>query len=394
MMFSLFLLWLEGVSPARLEGVPAVARLIANGADVRLTPLPLPEKSMCYYQVMTGMGSGKIGRYDAVRPVDYMAYEESSVPDGAFGRCLPDILRVRKLTSTLLETNDVGRVAELASQRQDCTMVRFACENATVEEIDGLIQQCQRLAGPEAALLLLTDVWSGTPSALVNVNDFLADIGLIEVGEARSRAVVNWSESLAYGLGAGQVWVNLSGREPQGIVGSGEEYEEVREALINELNANWLDPQTNSPVLEQVLKKEEAYSGDYIFNAPDLSLVFRPGYAPSTKAVALDFDGQSVTRVDGAHEQEAAGPYARLIAAGPRVSSGVKDAGSLVDVLPSVLYLLEQPAPEHVDGRVMTAMCAADFVERHPVQYFDFNEASEEEEGVIVDRLRDLGYLG
>ena len=48
---------------------------------------------------------------------------------------------------------------------------------------------------------------------------------------------VDWSRTKAYSIGstAGQIYINLKGREPMGIVQPGTEFEEVREAIIREL---------------------------------------------------------------------------------------------------------------------------------------------------------------
>src|SRR5258706_16294408 len=80
---SVIILWLEGVNPARLSEVPVLGELARDGVDIQLTPLPLFEKGSCYYQTLTGMGSGKIGRFDAVRPEKYDVLEDSRAPDGA-----------------------------------------------------------------------------------------------------------------------------------------------------------------------------------------------------------------------------------------------------------------------------------------------------------------------
>jgi hypothetical protein len=392
---AVFILWLEGVNPENLTTLPSLSRLISNGVDIQLKPLPLVEKSVCYYQTLTGMGSGKFGRFDAVYPQDYKAHRDMGIPEGSLGRLLPDILRSRKVAVTFLEAKHKSELDALADQAYDCALVRFLhAGNASADEIDAIVQRCVELTMPETHLLILTDAWSPASHKLVNVNDFLADVGLLEVGTARNRAEINWTETLAYALGTGQVWINLRGREPQGIVGSGREYQEVCNALIHELGTNWLDPQTNEPIVERVLRKEEAYTGDYLFKAPDLIVVYRPGYSASPKAIELDFDGVSV------HEDSAplrmVAPYARLIASGPALTNGHIETGALVDVVPSVLYLLGRSIPMQLDGNVISSIFTQAYRQQTPVQQMENEDdlLSDEEEGMIVDRLRDLGYLG
>lgn len=393
---SVFILWLEGVKPEHLSVVPSLAELAADGVDLQLKPLPLVEKGVCYYQTLTGMGSGKLGRFDAVRSEGYRAYEDTNIPEGALGRLLPDILRSHKLAVTFLETKDKTALGSLAGQTFDCALVRLlGLESADTAEIDAIVRRCTKLAGPETHLVVLTDVWCPSPSKFVNINDFLADVGLLEAGASHDCAGIVWPETLAYGLGTGQVWINLRGREPQGIVGSGSEYQEVCEALIKELRTNWRDPQTGEAVVEQVLRKEDAYTGEYLFKAPDLVVVYRPGYAASPKA--LDFDGASVRDATvGAGAPNGVAPYARLIASGPSLESGLTETATLVDVMPTLMYLLGQPIPMQVDGNVISSLFTQVYRQQTPVRRLESDEdlLSDEEEGMIVDRLRDLGYLG
>jgi hypothetical protein len=391
---TVFILWLEGVNPELLSAVPSLTKLAQNGVDIRLTPTPLAEKDVCYYQTLTGMGSGKLGRFDAVRPEGYSAIRETSIPEGSLGRLLPDVLRSRKLAVTFLEAREHTTLETLAEGDYDCALVRYAGGQLNAATIDTLVQHSSELATSEGHLVVLTDVWHQEPGKFVNTNDFLADVGLLEVGEPRTRDGIVWPEALTYGLGTGQIWINLRGREKQGSVSSGQEYQEVREALINELRTNWRDPQTGELVVEQVLKKEDAYTGDYLFKAPDLIVIYRPGYAASPQSIMLDFDGASVSKARAS--SQALAPAARLIASGPRLAQGLTETAHLVDFMPSVMYLLNQPIPVHVDGTVILPMFTQSYRQQTAIQHTDDSDTSlsEEDEGLIVDRLRDLGYLG
>lgn len=391
---SAFVLWLEGVDPLIFSQVPALTELARRGIDLRLTPLPLVEKGVCYYQTLTGMGSGKFGRFDAVHPEGYRAYEEATIPDGVFGRTLPDVLRSHNLAVTFLEVESMQALDKLVEEAYDCAIVRLLdMGKAKHAEIDAIVRRCIDLATPFAHMIVLTDTWSQA-SKLVNVNDFLADVGLLEVSIPRNRAEIIWPETLAYGLGTGQVWINLRGRETQGIVSSGSEYQEVCTALVQELRTKWLDPSTNESVVEQVLRRDEAFMGEYLFKAPDLAVIFRPGYALSPRARDLDFDGIAVQEIRAAGGATA--PYARLVASGPNLVSGLEETGALVDVMPTLMYMLDQPVPSNVDGSVISSIFTQAYLREFPLRYAADNDEllSDEEEGLIVDRLRDLGYMG
>ena len=389
---SAYVLWLENVDPETLSTVPSLKSMRVHGVDLYLTPLPLVEKRVCYYQTLTGMGSGKIGRFDAVRPEAYRTRPENDVPDGVLGRLLPDILRSRGLTAALVEAKNLDEFNELAQQVHDCTIVRSPATN-NADAIESMMQRCNELKMPDAHLLVLTDVWCEPATKFVNVNTFLADIGLLAVDMPRSGEHIVWSETLAYSMGTGQIWINLRGREPQGCVVSGREYQQVREALQQELSA-WKDPETGEVIVTQVSKKEDIYTGEYLFKAPDLVVEYRPGYVNSPQAMTLGFDTLAVSKARKAGKTHT--PYARLIASGPNLVSGHTESVRLVDVMPCVMYLLGQATPRHVDGKVISSLFTPSHRQQHPQECVEDDETllSSEDERQIEGRLRALGYLG
>jgi predicted AlkP superfamily phosphohydrolase/phosphomutase len=68
---------------------------------------------------------------------------------------------------------------------------------------------------------------------------------------------VDWAHTRAYGTGINGLYVNLKGREKNGIVPEGE-----RKALIDEIAAALLaevDPKTGGPVVTKAYQRDEAY---------------------------------------------------------------------------------------------------------------------------------------
>ncbi len=394
---SVFVLWLEGVTPEQCEQVPELMALAEQGLDLRLAPLPLHEAQQCYYQLLTGMGAGKLGRFDAVRPDSYKAREEQGMPEGAYGRLLPDLVRNARLSVASIEIEHVEELEQLVGRTNDFTLVRVHNAQALSSTIlNALVQRLRTIATPASHLIVLTNVYNRPVHTYVNINDFLAEIGLLEVEASHLPGTMLWPETLAYGLGSGQLWINLRGREAQGVVNAGREYQDVCAALIRELKENWLDPRTREPVVSQILARDTLYIGDYLFKAPDLTVVYRPGYAPSAKAFALALDGQSIIPAMAMLEAPCEAPYARLLASGPVFERKQKANARLIDVLPSIMYLLGRPIPYEVDGEVLLSVFTTDYRQRQRIEVADDERAmlSDEEEGMIVDRLRDLGYLG
>lgn len=115
--------------------------------------------------------------------------------------------------------------------------------------------------------------------------NILSKLGLSSGGEVSGRASfsdqymdeVDWDETKAYtgGFYNGQIFINLEGREPNGVVPK-EDYEEVRNNIIEDLK-QLEDPETGEKVVENVYTKEELYDGEKMDELPDI-IIETPGY--------------------------------------------------------------------------------------------------------------------
>jgi predicted AlkP superfamily phosphohydrolase/phosphomutase len=211
---------------------------------------------------------------------------------------------------------------------------------------------------------------------------------------------VDWSRTEAYSVGPiGQIYVNLEGREPQGIVHPSKEYERVRTRIINALEA-LSNPRSGESLVEHIYRKEELYWGKYLDDAPDI--VFLPR---KLETVALgDFEFPSNCLIEPAygisahHRMEGI-----LLLSGKNIRRGVELSGAAItDLAPTILYALDLPIPGDMDGKVLTQAFDENALNVRPVRYSDSSsgashpglEYTEEDEEEIVERLRGLGYLG
>ena len=212
---------------------------------------------------------------------------------------------------------------------------------------------------------------------------------------------VDWSRSKAYSFGRhlGSIYLNVKGREPEGIVEPGREYEQVREEIMR-LARGFVHPCTGEPLIGEILKKEDIYHGPYLDRAPDL--ILRPRDERNIFFGLADF-GSNVTvdtvyRYSGMHRD-----YGLLIMTGKGVKKGAAIEGAgIEDLAPTILYAMECPVPQDMDGRVLSEVFTEEF--RNQVTLLQSEEGSsrelhetaytEEAEEEIKDRLRGLGYLG
>lgn len=206
---------------------------------------------------------------------------------------------------------------------------------------------------------------------------------------------VDWSRTVAYALGhVGQIYVNLKGREPHGIVEPGAEYEAVRERVIAALQ-DLRHPETGEPLVDQVIPGERVAHGPFARWGPDLHVVFDgyraiafPLFATDSRLVTRQIRGDS-----GCHRR-----HGMLIAWGAGIRPGPVEGARIMDLAPTILHLMGLPVPDDMDGKVLTSILSFD----RPVAYEHVErEASAAEEGLsaeesaeVEDRLRALGYLG
>jgi predicted AlkP superfamily phosphohydrolase/phosphomutase len=217
------------------------------------------------------------------------------------------------------------------------------------------------------------------------------------VGKFLSFDDVDWSRTLAYSIGhVGQIYVNLKGREPAGIVEPGAEYEAVRQRVTEALQ-ELRHPASGQPLVERVIPSEQVVHGPYAHRSPDLHVVMDgyrtiafPLFATDSHIVTRQIRGDS-----GCHRQ-----HGVFIAWGPEIrpQASPLDGIRILDLAPTILHLMGLPVPDDMDGRVLTKVLSTS----RPVEHRSAGPASEkadvglsaEETAEVEHRLRALGYLG
>ena len=104
---------------------------------------------------------------------------------------------------------------------------------------------------------------------------------------------VDWFNTRAYAIGLSGVYLNVAGREGQGIVQPGGAYDFLREKLAATLRG-WCDPSTARPVLANVYRAQDIYDGPHAGNGPDLVLGFNEGYRVSSASAVGGIPEESI----------------------------------------------------------------------------------------------------
>jgi hypothetical protein len=404
--------WLNGLSWPAIQNVPEVEQLAQRGVRTVLTSSPIVGPQSHFYQVLTGKSPARFGFFDTLLPLSrlsrpsggksgYTVVEEHTGRD-ATPPFFPELLRFAGYAAQFEEVSAdelVASVRAVVGEQEAIKVIKvsLSASDADKQALRDALRLAQTWVGDNGLLALLSDAQPVPVKRFVNINNFLADMGIIERDEQSGE--ISWENSLAYFVGHGQLWINLLGRDPQGAVHPQEEYNEVRETLIQALPAKLRDSETGEQVIERVLRKEDLYSDEYLFCAPDLVVVFKPGYAPSEQSSRLAFDKEvfttpaaGTTAIAGMNPEQIQG---YLLVAGPAFASGESsvEAAPLTSVAPTLLHALGV-TPVDMESSAIQALFAFSFLETHPIQSGEQSqELSEEDEELVINRLRDLGYI-
>ena len=206
---------------------------------------------------------------------------------------------------------------------------------------------------------------------------------------------VDWSRTVAYPLGgAGQIFINLKGREPEGIINPGAEYETACDEVERSLLA-LRDPDTGQPVVARVWRKAETYGENALPELPDLYVQWVNDQYTDMGSIGYGHGifSEPIRGRSGGHTMRGI-----FLAHGPGIKQGftVEDA-CLIDLAPTVMQLLGVPVATHMDGKVLHEILE----DAVTILYEDDLDAVDEaiyafsptEQAALEKRLHDLGYI-
>ena len=298
-----------------------------------------------------------------------------------------------------------------------------------LDEMDEVVGDLIEWAGDDAYVITMSDHGFGPKEKVVNVNLALREGGLLGVAgigsvaqaagarriartikkvipkdlyrkaKGAAHGTIDWSKTKAFASPNPQqgVYINLKGREPNGVVEESD-YERVRDEVIDCFRS-LRDPDDGQPVLDRVFKREEVMDGPETSGAPDLFPVCRDwSYELSdglfSPRVITDY--RDLPR--GFHHLD--GIFGL---AGPGISGSNGHTAHVCDIAPTALYLAGCKLPE-MDGKVLTQHLSSELLTERPVviepmslptagEGADASPYSAEEEAQIEESLRNLGYL-
>lgn len=219
-------------------------------------------------------------------------------------------------------------------------------------------------------------------------------------GDEKSWQRINWRKTMAYrGPCEDTLSLNLKGREPEGIIESNGKSVQITDKIIN-IFRNLRHPIQNRNLKLDIYRKSEIYSGPFLNAAPDLLFdIEDERYTLTTRKDEKQFF--SVPKIyTGTHSKNGI-----IICYGNAFNKSSSINGAkIIDLAPTILYLLKTKIPQYMDGKVIKDAFDSKFINDNPISFnstsYERNVASsvetaytEQDSEKIKKHLADLGYV-
>ena len=134
-----------------------------------------------------------------------------------------------------------------------------------------------------------------------------------------------------------------------------------------------------------MFRREEAYTGPYVEDAPNVVFDQRPSVHTSGAI------GSNPVFTEAGHWEAENVRTGLFLAEGPEVEAErLEETVSILDVAPTVLHSVDCPVPADLDGEPLPLFGDREWTERDPIPYDEAGGTSGE---AVQERLEDLGYL-
>jgi len=187
------------------------------------------------------------------------------------------------------------RLVDPTHPRYDSTLAAAygGSVDAIYRRMDEIVGKTMDRIPEDATLLVLSDHGFNSFRRGVNVNTWLVRNGFMSLAGMENPQMklddlfgggdffknVDWSRTRAYSIGLGLVFLNVKGREAQGIVPA-EDAPALKREIIQKLEA-FQDPETAARVVRHAYDGAEIFKGPYVADAPDIVIGFDEGYRVS-----------------------------------------------------------------------------------------------------------------
>ena len=346
----------RGIVRFLLTGEAPSFRLYATPVQIDPESPALPISHPRYYAMYLAKLLGSFSTLGMAE--DTWALNEGAIDQAAFLAQAREIQRERE--AMFFSALDHTRRGVVACVFDTTDRVQHMCfgQADVIEtlyvEMDRILGQTLPYVDAGTALFVLSDHGFCSFRRGVNLNAWLRREGYLTLLDNAAESGeyfegVDWSRTRAYTFGLSGVYLNLQGREAQGVVAP-EDAAALRRELVARLSG-LVDEQTGEMAVQAVYPAAEIYHGPYLGAAPDLIIGYAEGYRASWgaavgKTSALVFEDNTKAWC-GDHCVD---PH---LVPGVLFSNLPLDAADpgIEDLAPTALQLFGVPVPGWMEGR-------------------------------------------
>lgn len=221
-------------------------------------------------------------------------------------------------------------------------------------KMDRILGEVMKQVDDETAIMVFSDHGFTSFRRTVHLNSWLVENGFMTLKQKVAAddkeggalfQYVDWSNTQAYALGFGSIYLNIKEREKQGTI----EQRTGSDSVLNEISDKLLrltDPKVGQSAVKNVYKGSAIYSGNQANKSPDLVIGFQDGYRASWQTAV----GGSPAKVFDDNLKKWSGDHIM----DPSIVPGIlltnfkinSDKPNLMDIAPSVLSCFGMSAPD------------------------------------------------
>jgi len=220
--------------------------------------------------------------------------------------------------------------------------------------VDGLLGRVRERLPADTVLIVMSDHGFQPYTREVHLDAWLRDHGWLALKDGKktgriATGDVDWSKTKAYGIGFNSVYLNLQGREAEGIVPPAE-----ADAVAAELSRQLLaftDPKNGKQIVRRVFRGRDVFHGARVGEGPDLIVGYDVGFGASDQTtlgeVTEEVIADNTSRWSGNHLMDPAVVPGIVLA-----NRGIADGDhGLVDVTATILAWYGVPLGEGMSGK-------------------------------------------
>lgn len=268
--------------------------------------------------------------------------------------------RINHMFWRLDETDHPAYNEEMARKFGDVTKTAYI-------KMDEIVGKAMKKVDKDTIFMVLSDHGFASFKKSVNYNTWLVKNGFMTLtseagaekkledlfGKGEFWPNVDWSRTKAYALGLGSIYINQQGREKHGIVSPGQEYEEVRNEIIQKLEG-FVDEETGEHPVFKVYKREEMYTSFDENMVPDLRAANNRGYRVSWQTslggIPSEILSPNARKWSGDHCSMEPSQVKGIFFANRKMD--LKDP-HIMDIFPTVCEIFKIQPPADIKGKAL-----------------------------------------